>query len=398
MFSISPKPAVYLPWKVARRWSSIDYLLKAVEKSKKNASVDVPTSSPLPAVNIVSPGRSKRKLLIRKQETSIKKQELPPRDIRSLIVTPSDLNDIFRHDIYPPMTKAQLTTTQSLFNRANVKLEWTLASFDEIPDVKYALLAQQRQSYLDLVSASQRTEYHDNLARSKKTFGYTADSINLLPEVLLLGHTNVGKSSLLNTLLLQKQDYITNSAGTQHARVSKRAGFTKTLNCFNVDNKLRILDLPGYGEYGDEVQGKAVVEYINRRRNLNRVFLLVDSVYGFREEDQQLVQHLMDVGVSFEIVFTKVDEVILKYMPKEIRKMPKKVENGSDRIRLANMVEAGNHQVVTYFQQIIEEANLQQLATLPRLLFNNSMSNNCCTQRNAFKEIRFAILQSCGLV
>ncbi|KAG7196062.1 uncharacterized protein KQ657_000073 [Scheffersomyces spartinae] len=296
------------------------------------------------------------------------------------------------------MTSSQLTMTQSLFNRANVKLEWTLASYDEIPDIKYTALFQQRQSYLDQVPESQRTEYHANLARSKKTFGYTAKSINLLPEVLLLGHTNVGKSSLINTLLLLKQEYTSNSSGTQHARVSSRAGFTKTLNCFNIDNKLRILDLPGYGEFGDEIQGKAVVEYINRRRNLNRVFLLIDSVNGFRDEDQQLVTHLMDVGVSFEIVFTKVDQVIYNSMPKEIRKLPKKVQDPNERLRLANMVETSNHRVVAYFQDMIEGANLQQLATLPRFLFNNSISNTCCVQKNAFKEIRFAILQSCGIV
>ncbi|ODV77912.1 uncharacterized protein CANTADRAFT_35772, partial [Suhomyces tanzawaensis NRRL Y-17324] len=299
-------------------------------------------------------------------------------------ITAADLNNHFRHPIYPPPSPKQLTATQSLFNRCKTNLEWTYADYSDIPDIKYKRLHQKRLDAYDQMDPYNKTEYDENVVHSKKTFGIKPELLNPLPEVLLLGHTNVGKSSLINNLLLTKLESKSKGAFTEHAYVSKRAGYTKTLNCFNVGNKFRLIDSPGYGEFADFEQGKFVLEYLEKRALLRRVFLLIDSTEGFREEDIQLVNHLIELGVPFEVVFTKVDVVVSKSMPKK--------NPDPELIRL------GNRKVIEYFERIIDEVQLRDLVTLPRLLFNNTSVNKYVSMRYGYKELRCVMLESCGLI
>ena len=125
-----------------------------------------------------------------------------------------------------------------------------------------------------------------------------------LPEFAFIGRSNVGKSSLLNTL--------TGELGM--ARVSATPGFTKLINIFTINKCWRLVDLPGYGF----AQGarkhrvrfnQAVAEYLEHRTNLCLVFTLIDSGLSPQQIDLEFVEWLVRHAVPFVLVFTKIDKV-----------------------------------------------------------------------------------------
>lgn len=320
---------------------------------------------------------------------------LPPTDIASLVYTPLDLNRRFQVDGYIAPSVAQITHANSFFFRSSFKHEWTTAHYDDIPDIKVARQIELKKSQIEKMEEYEKTPYYTGLEKSKKTFGVKPQLLRPLPEVLLLGHTNAGKLTLVNNLFLDKNQLKTTNGSTNYAYVSRRAGYTKCLNCYNVGNALRIVDSPGYGEFGEEDQGKVVLDYIRRRKQLRRTYVVIDSSVGVREEDAALMEFLVENGALFEIVFTKVDDVVSKKMGR----IDLKPSKGDVAARLAafEAVKDANSKVVTHFDEIIQRAGLADLATLPRLLFNNSVGNKLIPRRYGYREIRFSILESCGL-
>ena len=121
-------------------------------------------------------------------------------------------------------------------------------------------------------------------------------------EYAFAGRSNVGKSSLINAVL-----------GENVARTSNTPGRTQTLNMFNVNDKIMILDLPGYG-YARVSRADAArwmlrfQEYIMTRRQLKRLFILIDSRIGARDSDLELMQFCDANGISYQIVYTKKDK------------------------------------------------------------------------------------------
>jgi len=125
-----------------------------------------------------------------------------------------------------------------------------------------------------------------------------------LPEFAFIGRSNAGKSSLLNML----------SGQPDLARVSKTPGFTKLINIFTINNRWRLVDLPGYGyarvARADKSQfNQAVAEYLQHRENLCCVFALVDSGIPPQPIDLEFVEWLAANTVPFVLVFTKTDKV-----------------------------------------------------------------------------------------
>lgn len=122
------------------------------------------------------------------------------------------------------------------------------------------------------------------------------------PEYAFAGRSNVGKSSLINAVL-----------GQNVARTSNTPGRTQTLNMFNVNDKIIILDLPGYG-YARVSRADAArwmmrfQEYIMTRRQLKRLFILIDSRVGARSSDTELMEFCDANGISYQIVYTKKDK------------------------------------------------------------------------------------------
>lgn len=124
------------------------------------------------------------------------------------------------------------------------------------------------------------------------------------PEVAFAGRSNVGKSSLLNAL----------TGRNTLARTSQTPGRTQELNFFNLDDRLTLVDLPGYGYAKASKQKVAdwtalVFAFLQGRASLVRLFLLIDSRHGLKDNDRELMEMLDKAAVTFQIVLTKADKV-----------------------------------------------------------------------------------------
>lgn len=125
-----------------------------------------------------------------------------------------------------------------------------------------------------------------------------------LDEIAFAGRSNVGKSSLLNALFGQ----------SKLAKTSSTPGRTQQLNFFNFDNKLYIVDLPGYG-YAKAPENlvkkwqTVLKAYLKGRPNLRRVFLLIDSRHGIKAEDLEIMKLLDTSAVAYQVVLTKIDKI-----------------------------------------------------------------------------------------
>ena len=122
------------------------------------------------------------------------------------------------------------------------------------------------------------------------------------PEYAFAGRSNVGKSSLINALLAEKV-----------ARTSNTPGRTQKLNMFNVDDRFIVVDLPGYG-YARVSKTESYrwmlrfQEYIMTRRQLQRLFILIDSRIGPKKSDLDLIKFCDDNGIAYQVVYTKTDK------------------------------------------------------------------------------------------
>ena len=132
-----------------------------------------------------------------------------------------------------------------------------------------------------------------------------------LEEIAFAGRSNVGKSSLINALFGQRK----------LAKTSSTPGRTQQLNYFNLDNRLYVVDLPGYGfakAPKEIVQNwqKLINTYLVGRANLRRVFLLIDSRHGIKKIDEEIMDMLDKAAVTYQIVLTKIDKISAKELDK----------------------------------------------------------------------------------
>jgi len=127
---------------------------------------------------------------------------------------------------------------------------------------------------------------------------------DIYDEVAFAGRSNVGKSSLINALFNQKK----------LAKTSSTPGRTQQLNFFNFDDKLYLVDLPGYGyaKAPEKLvkQWQSVLRtYLRGRPNLRRVFVLIDARRGIKKEDAEIMKMLDEAAVSYQIILTKIDKI-----------------------------------------------------------------------------------------
>ena len=145
------------------------------------------------------------------------------------------------------------------------------------------------------------THNADILLSAANKSHYPQDEI---PEVALAGRSNVGKSSFINTLLNRKN----------LARTSGKPGKTQLLNFFNVDDKLRLVDVPGYGyarvsKKEREKWGRIIEEYLTSRENLKAVVSLVDFRHEPSADDVQMYEFLKYYEIPVILVATKADKI-----------------------------------------------------------------------------------------
>ncbi len=124
------------------------------------------------------------------------------------------------------------------------------------------------------------------------------------PEFLLVGRSNVGKSSFINALIGRKN----------YARTSSKPGKTQTLNFYLINDEFYLIDVPGYGyaNVSKEVNkkmGLMIEEYIKSRGNLSHVFLLIDYRHKPTEDDILMYNYLQYYNLDTTVIATKYDKV-----------------------------------------------------------------------------------------
>ncbi len=125
-----------------------------------------------------------------------------------------------------------------------------------------------------------------------------------MPEIAFAGRSNVGKSSLINALMNRKS----------YARVSASPGKTQTVNYYNINDELYLVDLPGYGFTKAAVKvkeqwGKMVERYLKNSPNLKAVFLLADSRHAPSALDRQMFEWVVASGFRPVVIATKGDKL-----------------------------------------------------------------------------------------
>lgn len=145
-----------------------------------------------------------------------------------------------------------------------------------------------------------------------------------LMEIAFAGRSNVGKSSFINSMLGRKN----------LARTSSSPGKTRTINFYNIDEKLRLVDLPGYGyaKVSKEEKSswaKIINEYLESRENLKEVFLLVDIRHDPTAQDKEMFRFIKEAGFSGIVVATKSDKMSKSKALNQIKNIAKvlKIEN-----------------------------------------------------------------------
>jgi GTP-binding protein len=134
-----------------------------------------------------------------------------------------------------------------------------------------------------------------------------------LPEFAFIGRSNVGKSSLINTLSNIKDLAI----------VSSKPGRTRLINFFLMNKKWTLVDLPGYGyaKASGQARGKFnefVSDYLAQRKNLSCVFVLIDARLTPQKIDLEFTSWLVEYEIPFVLVYTKTDKVKPTLMQKHI--------------------------------------------------------------------------------
>lgn len=137
---------------------------------------------------------------------------------------------------------------------------------------------------------------------------------NTLPEVAFAGKSNVGKSSLINALMNRKS----------YARISATPGKTQTINFYNINEELYLVDLPGYGyakvSEKEKIEwGKLIERYLNGSKQLKAVFLLIDIRHDPSANDKMMYDWIVQQGFHPIIIATKLDKIKRSQVQKQVK-------------------------------------------------------------------------------
>ena len=175
-------------------------------------------------------------------------------------------------------------------------------------------------------------------------------------EFLLVGRSNVGKSSFINTLIERKN----------FARTSSKPGKTQTLNFYLVNDAFYLVDVPGYGyaSVSKDTQkkfGLMIEEYLKSRENLKHVFMLVDYRHKPTEDDVLMYKFLIYYNLPVTIVATKYDKVnrSLREKQDELIKKTLNPALGDEIINFSSVTKIGKDRIYeiieSYFEKDIEK-------------------------------------------
>lgn len=148
-----------------------------------------------------------------------------------------------------------------------------------------------------------------------------------LPEVAFAGKSNVGKSSLINALMNRKS----------YARTSSQPGKTQTINYYNINDAMLLVDLPGYGyanvsQSVKEKWGKMVEKYLKKSSQLKQVFLLIDIRHDPSANDKMMYDWILNNGYEPIIIATKLDKLKRSQVQKNIKAIKEGLKLSKDGI------------------------------------------------------------------
>ena len=169
-------------------------------------------------------------------------------------------------------------------------------------------------------------------------------------EFLLVGRSNVGKSSFINTILGRKN----------LARTSSRPGKTETLNFYEVNKDFYLIDVPGYG-YAEvskkrrEKFGKMIEEYLETRKELKRVFMIIDFRHKPTEDDVLMYNFLKYYNLPVTIVATKADKIGSSKKEKCKKQITDTLDlvMGDDLIIFSSITKEGKNEILEKLEDLI---------------------------------------------
>jgi len=172
------------------------------------------------------------------------------------------------------------------------------------------------------------------------------------PEIAFAGKSNVGKSSLINALMYRKS----------FARISATPGKTQTINFYNINDMMYLVDLPGYGYAKVPVSekekwGKLINRYLENSKQLKTVFLLIDIRHKPGNHDKMMVDWIVASGFQPIIVATKLDKIKRSQVGKHIKMIREELGMPGDGklFTFSALSKQGRDEIWEEMEQIIEE-------------------------------------------
>jgi len=143
---------------------------------------------------------------------------------------------------------------------------------------------------------------------------------NNLPEIVLVGKSNVGKSSFINTMINRKK----------LARTSSEPGKTRQINFYNMDGTFYFVDLPGYGyskmsKKEQEQVGKFIEEYLFNRKEISLIVFLVDIRHSPTANDKLMYNYVISAGLPFIILANKADKIAITKVDGAVKDLQKQL-------------------------------------------------------------------------
>ena len=150
-----------------------------------------------------------------------------------------------------------------------------------------------------------------------------------LPEIVLAGKSNVGKSSFINTMINRKS----------LARTSSEPGKTRQINFYNIDSKFYFVDLPGFGyskmsHSEQEKVGKFIEEYLFNRKNISCIVLLIDIRHKPSENDVMMFNYIRSIGAPHIVIANKADKIAPTKVNSYVEDLRNHLQANSDDIIL----------------------------------------------------------------
>lgn len=175
---------------------------------------------------------------------------------------------------------------------------------------------------------------------------------NQLPEFLLVGRSNVGKSSFINTILDNKD----------LARTSSTPGKTQTLNFYLVNNSFYLVDVPGYGYASlnheqQQKMGMMIEEYLEKREELKRVFMLIDFRIKPTDNDVLMYQYLKYYDIPVTLIVNKADKVGNSKHDRNLKIIKETIDivKGDNIIEFSNVSKKGRDEVLDLIESLVVE-------------------------------------------